>query len=53
MYPNYVNNINEDNILLFFERWIIRVQEQSFISVLRPTLNKDDVKFQLKWNLKI
>lgn len=35
MYPNYVNNINEEDILLFFDRWIIRVQEQAFISVLQ------------------
>lgn len=50
--PNYVSNINEEDILFFFERWVIRVQEQAFISVLRPTLNKDNVKFQLKWEPK-
>lgn len=35
--------------MTFFLRWIIRVQEQAFIYLLRPTLNKDNVKFQLKW----
>ena len=49
MHPNHVNKINEEDIILFFERWVIRVQEQGLISALRPSLNKDNVKFQLQW----
>jgi hypothetical protein len=44
--------MGEDDILLFFERWIIRVQEQAFITALQPSLNRDDVKFQYNWEPK-
>ena len=50
MHPNHVNKINEEDIILFFFlRWVIRVQEQGLISALRPSLNKDNVKLQLQW----
>ena len=51
-HSGYVLNLNELEILQYFERWLIRVQEQAIISYLNPQLNKDSVKFQLNWEPK-
>jgi hypothetical protein len=39
--------------LQYFETWIIRTQEQAFISALQPSLNTDTkVKIQTNWSPK-
>ncbi|CAJ0755110.1 3628_t:CDS:10 [Entrophospora sp. SA101] len=40
------------HILINCTRWIIRVQEQAIITVLKPTVNRDNVKFLTQWTPK-
>jgi len=39
-----VLSVNEIDILINCTRWMIRVQEQAIITVLKPTVNRDNVK---------
>lgn len=51
---NYKLNVNEYDILKYLEIWIIRVQEQIFISSLNPSLNTEKkVKLKTNWTPKI
>jgi len=47
-----VLSVNEIDILINCTRWIIRVQEQAIITVLKPTVNRDNVKFLTQWTPK-
>ncbi|CAJ0827275.1 6357_t:CDS:10 [Entrophospora sp. SA101] len=51
-HQDYVLNVNEIDILINCTRWIIRVQEQAIITVLKPTVNRDNVKFLTQWTPK-
>jgi len=51
-HQDYVLSVNEIDILINCTRWIIRVQEQAIITVLKPTVNRDNVKFLTQWTPK-
>jgi len=49
---DYVLSVNEIDILINCTRWMIRVQEQAIITVLKPTVNRNNVKFLTQWTPK-
>jgi hypothetical protein len=51
-HQDYVLSVNEIDILINCTRWMIRVQEQAIITVLKPTVNRDNVKFLTQWTPK-
>jgi len=44
-HQDYVLSVNEIDILINCTRWMTRVQEQATITELKPTVNRDNVKF--------
>jgi len=47
-----VLSVNEIDILINCTRWVIYIQEQAIITALKPTVNRDNVKFLTQWTPK-